>query len=422
MPCRRRQITRSWPSWRAGSVMNAPAIERVGAELAARGRTPTVEELLAAARADLDLGALAQPVTPRFDLAELMLPPVQTRQIDEIRHGDEQPHACPLRMGHGAGVERGRAGGAVRRPAGHRQDHGRRGDRERAGSCRSIASTSRRSSTSTSARPRRTCAAVRRRRVGGRDPVLRRGRRAVRQAHRGQGRARPLRQPRGQLPARAHGALQGPRDPRDQPQARISTKPSCAGCASWSSFPLPGAAERAAHLARRDSAAASTRARSTSTSWRSASRWPAATSARSCSTPACRAPPKARRARSTMPAIIRCVQREYDKLDRASSLDQFGPYAPLVAAERTRPMKRLTIERLELDLRGVAAGDGRGARRGCSARRWRRALARPPADRHAGARASTPAPSPVGAAPDANGLAPRASRSRSRGKTSRSRS
>jgi vesicle-fusing ATPase len=38
-----------------------------------------------------------------------------------------------------------------------------------------------------------------------------------------------------------------------------------------------------------------------------------------------------------MPAVIRCVQREYEKLDRASSLEQFGPYAPLVAAERTRP-------------------------------------------------------------------------------------
>jgi len=35
-----------------------------------------------------------------------------------------------------------------------------------------------------------------------------------------------------------------------------------------------------------------------------------------------------------MPVLIRCVQREYDKLDRASNLDQFGPYAPLIATER----------------------------------------------------------------------------------------
>jgi hypothetical protein len=36
----------------------------------------------------------------------------------------------------------------------------------------------------------------------------------------------------------------------------------------------------------------------------------------------------------TMPAIIRAVQREYGKLERPNSLDQFGPYAALVAAER----------------------------------------------------------------------------------------
>jgi hypothetical protein len=59
-------------------------IERVGAELALLGREPTARELFAAARADLDLGALAQPVTPRFGLDELMLPPLQTRQVAEV--------------------------------------------------------------------------------------------------------------------------------------------------------------------------------------------------------------------------------------------------------------------------------------------------------------------------------------------------
>ena len=38
--------------------------------------------------------------------------------------------------------------------------------------------------------------------------------------------------------------------------------------------------------------------------------------------------------RLTMQGVVRAVQREYDKLERASSLEQFGPYAPLVAAER----------------------------------------------------------------------------------------
>lgn len=40
--------------------------------------------------------------------------------------------------------------------------------------------------------------------------------------------------------------------------------------------------------------------------------------------------------RLDMPVVVRALQREYDKLDRASSLDQFGPYAALAATHRTR--------------------------------------------------------------------------------------
>ncbi|WP_338761608.1 ATP-binding protein [Massilia sp. METH4] len=60
------------------------AIGRVGAELANLGRPPEPAEMLAAARADLDLGTLAQPVLPRFRLADLMLPAPQARQVEEI--------------------------------------------------------------------------------------------------------------------------------------------------------------------------------------------------------------------------------------------------------------------------------------------------------------------------------------------------
>jgi hypothetical protein len=59
-------------------------IARVGRELATLGRPPRMDEMLAAARADLDLGTLAQPVTPRFARSELMLPAVQDAQIAEI--------------------------------------------------------------------------------------------------------------------------------------------------------------------------------------------------------------------------------------------------------------------------------------------------------------------------------------------------
>jgi ATPase family protein associated with various cellular activities (AAA) len=60
------------------------AIARVGRELASLGREPTAGEVLTAARADLDLGTLAQPVTPRFERRDLMLPAVPSAQIDEI--------------------------------------------------------------------------------------------------------------------------------------------------------------------------------------------------------------------------------------------------------------------------------------------------------------------------------------------------
>jgi hypothetical protein len=62
----------------------ADHITRVGRELAALGRPPRTAEILTAARADLDLGSLAQHVKPRFRLDELMLPAPQTRQIHEI--------------------------------------------------------------------------------------------------------------------------------------------------------------------------------------------------------------------------------------------------------------------------------------------------------------------------------------------------
>ena len=75
-------------------------------------------------------------------------------------------------------------------------------------------------------------ARLRRGRGRRRDPVLRRGRCAVRQAQRGQGQPRPLRQHRDQLPAAAHGGVSRAGDPRHQHEERLWTRPSCAGCAS----------------------------------------------------------------------------------------------------------------------------------------------------------------------------------------------
>ena len=60
------------------------AITRVSRELSALDAPMEADDVLAAARADLDLGTLAQPVSPRFRRGELMLPAVPSAQIDEI--------------------------------------------------------------------------------------------------------------------------------------------------------------------------------------------------------------------------------------------------------------------------------------------------------------------------------------------------
>ena len=80
---------------------------------------------------------------------------------------------------------------------------------------------------------------------GRRDPALRRGRRAVRQAQRGQGQPRPLRQHRGQLPAAAHGGLPRPGDPHHQPARTRSTSAFLRRLRFVVQFPFPDAAQRA---------------------------------------------------------------------------------------------------------------------------------------------------------------------------------
>ena len=97
---------------------------------------------------------------------------------------------------------------AVHRPQRHRQDAGRRGAGQRAAARPLPHRPVARWSANTSARPRRTCASVfDAAEEGGAHPAVRRGRRAVRQAQRGEGQPRPLRQYRGQLSAAADGGL-----------------------------------------------------------------------------------------------------------------------------------------------------------------------------------------------------------------------
>jgi MoxR-like ATPase len=64
--------------------LEAPALARVCAALSGLGRPARPEDLYAACRSDVDLGELASPVAPRFELAELMLPQRQARQVEEL--------------------------------------------------------------------------------------------------------------------------------------------------------------------------------------------------------------------------------------------------------------------------------------------------------------------------------------------------
>ena len=59
-------------------------IARIASAIRALGHPPSPHDLYGACRADLELGDLAQPVTPRFNLKELMLPERQGAQVEQI--------------------------------------------------------------------------------------------------------------------------------------------------------------------------------------------------------------------------------------------------------------------------------------------------------------------------------------------------
>ena len=241
-------------------------------------------------RADLDLGArrassgalgqLATRLDLRFAWDDLILPPRSSEVLRSIsayiRHRDL------VLSDWGYDAHRGEQPGrqdALRRRLGHGQDDGRAGAgrRPRAGDL--------------PARPRDRGVEVhrgdgeeprphlRRRRRLERDPLLRRGRRAVRQALRGPGRARPLREPRGRLPAAAHGELRRRRRAGHQlPPEHRRGVPAAARLRGR--LPVPGGrrprADLAAAAAARGAARRRRRPRSSS---RTSSSSPAATSA-----------------------------------------------------------------------------------------------------------------------------------------------
>ena len=172
---------------------------------------------LAATRPGLD--RLATHIEPSANWHDLVLAPEQLALLHEIvaqvrrraRVYDEW--GFRERMNRGLGVSALFAG-----DSGVGQDDGRRGGRRRT-AARPLPDRSLRGRQQVHRRDREEPAhRVRRGRGRRRDPVVRRGRRAVRQAQRGQRQPRPLRQHRGQLPAAADGGLPRSGDPGHQRQ------------------------------------------------------------------------------------------------------------------------------------------------------------------------------------------------------------
>ena len=311
------------------------AIERVGAELAARDRAPTVAELLAAARADLELGVLAQPVTPRFDLTELMLPPVQTRQIEDFVTAMNNLTRVHYEWGTAQAWNEGGLAALFAGPPGTGKTM----------AAEAIASAL--------ALPlyRIDLSQVVNKYIGETEKNLRQlfdaadsadvilffdeadalfGKRTeVKDAH-----DRYANLEVSYLLERMERfkgvAILATNRKRDLDEAFLRRLRFVVD------FPLPGTAERrriwqAVIPQGVDAGALDLEFL--------AERFPLAGGhIRAIVFHACLQSAAEGAARAlAMPAIIRSVQREYEKLDRASSLDQFGPYASLVAAERTRP-------------------------------------------------------------------------------------
>ena len=187
------------------------------------------------------MAQLARRIAPRATWEDLVLPEGQSQMLRQIAAHLRHRRTVHETWGFADSSARGLGlTGAVLRRQRDRQDHGSRG----AGGASSISicsiSTSPPRCQQIHRRDREEPPApVRRRRRGRRDPAVRRGRRAVWQAQRGQGQPRPLRQHRGQLSAAADGGVPGSCHPDHQRAAARSTRRSCGASASSSISRFP---------------------------------------------------------------------------------------------------------------------------------------------------------------------------------------
>ena len=215
----RRRARRALPT---GRRRRHPGRRRRGAQprRAARRRPGRARRLHAAARAIATppLEGLARHVEPRYGWDDIVLPADGLAQLRELCARLRHQGTVLERWGYGRkharrrGIDR-----PVRRAARHRQDHGRRDRRRRAGA----GPVPHRPVGGGQQVHRRDREEPRthlpRRRPGRRRAAVRRGRRALRQALRSARRARPLRQRRDRLPAAAARDVRRPGRAGHQP-------------------------------------------------------------------------------------------------------------------------------------------------------------------------------------------------------------
>ena len=179
------------------------------------------------------LTALGQEIVPKATWERLVLPLDAISQLRELCDRVASAARLSTDWGFDRRLSRGRGinalfGGAIR----NRQDDGRRDHGGRARPRPVPDRPGRRGQQVHRRDGEEPGSHLRRGRDRQRHPVLRRGGRAVRQAHRGQGLPRPLRQPRDQLSAAEDGDVRGHGDPGHQSAAATSTKRSSAGSRS----------------------------------------------------------------------------------------------------------------------------------------------------------------------------------------------
>ena len=201
-----------------GQILEAAEVSRLAA--AARGaRVPEPAELDLGARqaSSSRLGELATRIPPGYTWDDLVVPDRQREllQLDQRLPAPPRPRAVRVGLREDRRPHPG-AEGAVRRRVRHRQDDVGAGARRRA-RAGDVPRRPRHDRVEVHRRDREEPRPhLQRRRGLQRDPVLRRGRRAVRQALGDLGLARPLREHRGRLPAAEDGGLPRRGDPRDE--------------------------------------------------------------------------------------------------------------------------------------------------------------------------------------------------------------